>query len=67
MTMSPDSPSIKQTVDTILGIARLPMNEEEYSRLLRTYPLFRDQADALRIPEVRYSEPAMIYPAVEHL
>jgi hypothetical protein len=42
------------------------MVEEEYERVLRTYPLWREQAAALRIPEVRYGEPAAIYPVVEH-
>ena len=66
MTVSPEVPSPKEAVDTILGLARLPMIEEEYERLLRTYPLLRAQAAELRIPEVRYSEPAIVYPALEH-
>jgi hypothetical protein len=63
MTFSPKPPSVKEAVDTILGIAQLPMNEEEYSRVLRLYPTFRAQAAALRLPETRYAEPATIYPA----
>ena len=35
----------------------------EYERLLRMYPKLREQAAALRIPEVRHTEPAIIYPA----
>jgi hypothetical protein len=66
MTVSPSVPSAKEAVDIILGLARLSMNEEEYERLVRTYPLLREQAAALRIPEVRYSEPAVIYPVLEH-
>lgn len=42
------------------------MEEEEYERLLRMYPLLREQVAALRIPEVRYAEPADIYSALEH-
>jgi hypothetical protein len=66
MTVSPAVPSPKEALDTILGLARLPMIEEEYERLLRTYPLLRAQAAELRIPEVRYGEPAIVYPALEH-
>jgi hypothetical protein len=63
MTVNPQVPSTKEAVDTILGLAQLPMNEEEYERLLRIYPLLREQVAELRIPEVRYAEPAIIYPA----
>ena len=66
MTVHPVEPSTKVAVDTILGLAQLPMIEDEYERLLRWYPLLREQAAALRIPEVRYGEPAIIYPALEH-
>jgi hypothetical protein len=66
MSMHPVEPATKAAVDTILGLAQLPMNEEEYERLLRWYPLLREQAAALRIPEVRYGAPALIYPAIEH-
>jgi hypothetical protein len=66
MTVHPVEPSTKVAVDTILGLAQLPMLEDEYERLLRWYPLLRAQAAALRIPEVRYGEPALIYSAREH-
>ena len=61
--MTPVEPSTKTAVDTILGLAGLPMNDEEYERLLRWYPSLREQADALRIPEVRYA--ALVYSAAE--
>jgi hypothetical protein len=64
VTINPQAPSTKQAVDTILGLAQLPIDEEEYERLLRTYPHVREQAAALRIPEVRNAEPAMIYSAL---
>lgn len=65
MTMQSTEPSNRETVDTILALARLPMIQEEYERLLRIYPMLREQAAALRIPEVRNTEPAIIYPALE--
>jgi hypothetical protein len=63
MTVTPAVPSDKAAVDTILGLAGLSMNQDEYERLLRMYPILREQAAALRIPEARYAEPAIIYPA----
>ena len=57
------SPSDKQAVDLILSLAGLSMNDDEYERLLRMYPKLREQAAALRIPEVHHTEPAVIYPA----
>ena len=66
MTVNPEAPSTKAAVDHILGLAGLAMNEEEYERVLRIYPIVREQAASLRIPEVRYGEPAIVYPALEH-
>ena len=66
MSVVPVEPSTKVAVDTILGHFQLPVTEEEYERLLREYPFIRQRAAALRIPEVRYGEPAMTYPAREH-
>jgi len=63
MTMHPIEPATKQAVDAILGLAGLPMSDEEYERLLRWYPAMREQAAALRIPEVRYGAPALVYSA----
>ena len=66
MTVVPVEPAAREAVDTILGLAGLPMLEEEYERLVRWYPVLRAQAAELRIPAVRYGEPALIYPALEH-
>ena len=65
MTYTPVDPSTRVAVDTLLGLARLPMSDEEHERLLRWYPFMREQADALRIPEVRYGAPALTYSAAE--
>jgi len=64
MTAQPGEPSTKEAMDTILGLARLPMIQEEYESLLRIYPMLREQSTALRIPEARLAEPAIIYPAL---
>ena len=67
MTVNPVvAVSTKAAVDTILGLAGLAMNEEEYERVLRIYPMLRDQAASLRIGEARDGAPAVVYPAGEH-
>jgi hypothetical protein len=66
MTVDPVEPDTKRAVDTILGLAQLPMREDEYSALLALYPFLRERTAALRIPEVRYGEPALIYSALPH-
>lgn len=66
LTVNRPIPADKNAVDTILGLAQLPMAEDEYAQLVRTYALYREQAAALRIPEARYAQPADIYPALEH-
>jgi hypothetical protein len=65
MTIAPQPPSAKEALDMTLGLAKLPIEEDEYAQLLRMYPLLKEQAAALRIPEVRYGEPADIYPALQ--
>ena len=59
--MTPEQ--IKQAVDAVLAAARLPLTGEDYERLLRNYPLIQTQMAALRAPEIRYAEPAAIFPA----
>ena len=66
MTVQPVIPSDKAAVDTILGLAQLPIAEDEYERLLRNYTLLRSQVAALRIPEARYAQPADIYSALDN-
>lgn len=66
MTVDPVQPDPKVAVDTILGSANLPVTEEEYTALLALYPFLRERSAALRLPEVRYSEPVLIYSARPH-
>ena len=54
---------VKDTVDHILERAGLTVLPEEYDRLVKNYPVMQAQLQELRIPEVRYGEPAIIYPA----
>jgi hypothetical protein len=49
--------------DAVLLRAGLKVIPEEYERLVRNYPLIQSQLAALRIPEVRYGEPALMYSA----
>ncbi len=67
MTVQPVEPSTRVAVDTILGLTGLPMSEEEYDQLLELYPYLRERSAALRLPEVRYGEPALIYSALPHV
>lgn len=62
--MSEQEPTAAEAVDFILTLNRLPVTDEERERLVASYPAMREMAESLRIPEVRYGEPAMIYPAL---
>jgi aspartyl-tRNA(Asn)/glutamyl-tRNA(Gln) amidotransferase subunit A len=53
----------KAALDASLARAGLDVAGEDYERLLRAYPVIQDQLAQLRLPEVRYAEPAIIYPA----
>jgi hypothetical protein len=50
-------------VDAVLARTGLPVTSEERERLIRFYPLIQEWTAALRLPETRYAEPAVIYPA----
>jgi hypothetical protein len=52
---------IKQAVDAVLTVARLPVSADEYERLLQNYPYYQSQLAQLRFPEARYLAPADIY------
>lgn len=60
-TMNTDD--IRAAVDHTLRAASLPVTDAERARLEETYPAMRAMAESLRIPDVRYGEPALIYPA----
>jgi hypothetical protein len=50
-------------LDTLLGRNRLVLDQEDYQRLASAYPLLREQTEALRLPEARYAEPAVVFRA----
>jgi hypothetical protein len=53
------------TVRTLLAISGLSLTDEQVDMYVRIYPRLRASADALfAIPEVRYEQPAVIYPAL---
>ena len=53
-----------EEVDAMLQRAGLPRPpDEEYQRLVRNWPLEREILDQLRLEQVRYGEPAMIFRA----
>jgi hypothetical protein len=55
--------SASRAVAAIVERDHLRMSTEEYDRLVRIYAELQSQLAALRIPDVRYREPAMIYSA----
>jgi len=63
-----DTPGSSKTdatahVDQVLARAGLPVTPEERERLIRVYPMIDEWTSGLRLPETRYAEPAIIYPA----
>jgi hypothetical protein len=58
-----DTPDIAAQVDLVLARTGLPVTPEERERLIRVYPMIAEWTGALRLPETRYAEPALIYPA----
>ena len=59
----PDAPGAETMVDLVLARIGLPVTPAERERLIRVYPMIAEWTDGLRLPEARYAEPAVIYPA----
>ena len=57
------SDDVAAQVDLVLARTGLPVTPEERERLIRVYPMIAEWTGALRLPETRYAEPALIYPA----
>ena len=53
----------QQAVAAIVERDHLRLSPEEYERLVRIYAELQPQLAALRLPEIRDREPAVIYPA----
>ncbi len=53
----------RDQVDALLALAGVRVEQEEYDRLVRLFPIIQAQLAELRIPEARDAEPAVIYPA----
>ena len=58
-----DTTDAAAQVDLVLARTGLPVTPEERERLIRVYPMIVEWTTALRLPETRYAEPALIYPA----
>lgn len=58
-----DTTEAATQVDLVLARTGLPVTPEERERLIRLYPMIAEWTDGLRLPETRYAEPALIYPA----
>ena len=58
-----DTTDATAQVDLVLARTGMPVTPEERERLIRIYPMIEEWTSALRLPETRYAEPALIYPA----
>ncbi len=61
--MSDTTQDAAAQVDLVLARTGMPVTPEERERLIRVYPMLLEWTAALRLPETRYAEPALIYPA----
>jgi hypothetical protein len=61
--MSDTTADVEAQVDLVLKRTGLPVTAEERERLIRVYPMIDEWTGGLRLPETRYAEPALIYPA----
>ena len=61
--MSAPDVSDAEKVDFVLQTSGLPVTADEREWLVRNYALLARAAERVRIPDVRYGEPALIYPA----
>ena len=61
--MSDTTSEVEAQVDLVLKRMGLPVTAEERERLIRVYPMIDEWTGGLRLPETRYAEPALIYPA----
>jgi hypothetical protein len=58
------SPDVETTVRALLAAAGMSLPDDKVEMYVRIYPKLRASADALfAIPELRYEQPAVIYPA----
>jgi hypothetical protein len=56
--------NVEATVRNLLAAAGMSLPDDKVEMYVRIYPRLRAAADALfDIPEVRYQQPAVIYPA----
>ncbi len=65
MTTDPSmAPEVETTVRNLLAAAGMSLPDDKVALYVGIYPRLRASADALfAIPEIRYDQPAVIYPA----
>ena len=61
MSLTPEETDT--TVRMLLKAAGLNLTEEQIEGYVRIYPILREGADSLYIPEARYESPALIFSA----
>jgi hypothetical protein len=62
-TESAASADAAAEVDQVLARTGLPVTPDDRERLIRIYPMVAEWTGAVRLPETRDAEPALIYPA----
>lgn len=63
-TDSSADPQVETTVRNLLAAAGMSLPDDKVELYVRIYPRLRASADALfTIPEIRYDQPAVLYPA----
>ncbi len=60
---SPINPDPTTQVNAITAAAGLPVDPQEQELMVKLYPTMQTMAQGLRIPEIQYAEPALIYTA----
>lgn len=61
--MSMSDTEVRDAVRALMRERGLPLTDDEFEGWVRTYETMRTIPDSLRMPEVRYTSPDMVYRA----
>jgi hypothetical protein len=60
------APSAEETVTNLLSMARLTVSDDEKATFVRDFPLIREGADALYLPDIEFDEPAVKFNPLDY-
>ena len=60
------SPSSEEIVTCLLSMARLTVSDDEKATFVRDFPLIREGADGLYLPDVEFDEPAVKFNPLDY-